>query len=67
MNELLGVLEKISDTLKEICRKIDDLQQKKQPKGTSVQSHGHKVPVTTKLKKRATLAMTLKRLQKKQK
>lgn len=39
---------------------------KEQPKGTHVQSHGHKVPVTSKLKKRATLAMTLKRLQKKQ-
>jgi len=34
--------------------------------GSHVQSHGKSVPVTKSLKKRATLAMTLKKLQKKQ-
>jgi hypothetical protein len=43
------------------------LQKIKQQKLHShVQSHGKSVPVTKCLKKRATLAMTLKKLQKKQ-
>jgi hypothetical protein len=49
-------------------QKIPDsiLQQiKSKPKGSHVQSHGHSIPVTPKLKKRATLAVTLRKLQKK--
>lgn len=49
-------------------QKIPDsiLQQIKQkPKGSHVISHGKSITVTTKLKKRATLAMTLRKLQKK--
>ena len=39
---------------------------KHQEKGTRIKSFGKSVPVTAKLKKRATLAMTLKKLQKKE-
>jgi hypothetical protein len=39
---------------------------KRQEKGSHISSHGKTVPVTKMLKKRATLALTLKNLQKKQ-
>lgn len=52
---------KTGETIKpEVLEKI-----KAQPIGTHVVSHGKSVPVTKKLKKRATLAMTLKKLQRK--
>jgi hypothetical protein len=47
--------------------KMETLEKiKKQDIGSHVQSHGKSVPVTKCLKKRSTLAMTLKKLQKKQ-
>ena len=38
---------------------------REQKKGTHVRSHGHTVTITTKLKKRAVLALTLKKMRKK--
>lgn len=48
--------------------RMETLQKiKNQEVGSHVSSYGKSVPVTKALKKKATLAMTLKKLQKKQK